>query len=509
MKFLIYFLKNPYEFFYFIKFIKKNRLKKNFKNFFYVEMFNDPLIFFYMVTLLKKFQEKHRSNIFTVIYSPSNSFKNYVSILIQVLFLRILNIKIIFLKKTPDYQEIKKLVDKIETREDLFKLKYKNVFLGHAIYDEYLRVNNEPTISSIKNNSKLKKTITNTIKIIINLNFDNITGALIFHDTYNPSGPIKEALISLNKPVYGTFDITAFSFLHFKQDSFYIPWKNSKKNFLRLSGADQVSKINVAKKILDNLYDYEYQANALNRTIGLNKIKFNNSLNSWINNETSIISSNNKKKIGVFLHAFSDAPNRFKRKRFVDYWEWACFILDNAINTEFDWYIKPHPMDEKAIVINQLKEKYSQQNIHFLAPTINNKFFIENKFSSIFTCHGTCCYEFALFNIPVITFGECPTMAYNFNIHCLDDTDLLKQLVNSADKININCDKKEIYMSYYMNFLFFKEFRKKLLPENYFKNFYDGNLLIYKFAAHNFNYNVFEENFNFWMNLDLYGNDKF
>ena len=111
----------------------------------------------------------------------------------------------------------------------------------------------------------------------------------------------------------------------------------------------------------------------------------------------------------MFLHAFSDAPHRFKNTSFSDYWEWSNFVLKNASKTNFQWFIKPHPLDDKPEIIELLKKRFSEKNLNFISSKTNNMFFIENNFSALFTCHGTCCYEFALYGMPVVTFGECQT----------------------------------------------------------------------------------------------------
>ena len=52
--------------------------------------------------------------------------------------------------------------------------------------------------------------------------------------------------------------------------------------------------------------------------------------------------------------------------------------------------------------------------------------------------------------------------AFDFNIHCGENKDLLREKIINADKLRVNVDKEEVYKAYYFNYLFFQDYLKNL-----------------------------------------------
>ena len=141
------------------------------------------------------------------------------------------------------------------------------------------------------------------IELVKNL---KISAAFIFHDTYIPYGPVKEFLLEKGMPVFGTFALQSFSFLKFKKDLYYIPWEKSKRNFFRIKKNKQQEKIEISKKILENLFNKNYQSNNLNRSLNLDKEKLEKQISSWqiSNPKVEYKNNNSKKKLDYFYIHF-------------------------------------------------------------------------------------------------------------------------------------------------------------------------------------------------------------
>ena len=79
----------------------------------------------------------------------------------------------------------------------------------------------------------------------------------------------------------------------------------------------------------------------------------------------NVLSKNNKKKILIAAHHFSDAPNVYGNFIFNDFYDWVDFLGKKSEDSDYEWYIKFHPMefDSNKKTSNYFLNKYKNITI--------------------------------------------------------------------------------------------------------------------------------------------------
>ena len=125
--------------------------------------------------------------------------------------------------------------------------------------------------------------------------------------------------------------------------------------------------------------------------------------------------------------------------------------------TNYDWYIKDHPQYQGKFIPGQtLTEKTTKDlikinpKIKYLPSQTSHHQIIQDGIDFAFTVNGDIAYEYAFFNIPVMTGSRnCYTINYEFNIHSLDKDDFEKKIKNLRN-LNHKIQKDEVLEFYFM-----------------------------------------------------------
>jgi hypothetical protein len=171
----------------------------------------------------------------------------------------------------------------------------------------------------------------------------------------------------------------------------------------------------------------------------------------------------------------------YRRMLFPDFYEWVDFVLQKAANTDFDWYVKPHPNmliyeklgqgGQKAgnqKIISALQEKYPKA--HFLHPSVSNRQIMAEGIDALFTVHGTAGHEFGFIGVPVVNGGDNQHIAYSFNLHPRNLEEFEHYIAN-AGNLKLAISKDEIAEYVYMNYFYFPDHGLKggnPIPSAYF-----------------------------------------
>lgn len=116
----------------------------------------------------------------------------------------------------------------------------------------------------------------------------------------------------------------------------------------------------------------------------------------------------------IFLHDFYDSPHICEELIFNDFWDWINETIEYLINSNINFFIKPHPnqisLSDKAII--RLKEKYP--NLKWLDIQANNKILADAGISCGVTVYGTIAHELAYLGVPSIGAARHPHHTFNF-----------------------------------------------------------------------------------------------
>ena len=170
-------------------------------------------------------------------------------------------------------------------------------------------------------------------------------------------------------------------------------------------------------------------------------------------NDNRILRKSKKKKILIAAHHFSDAPNVYGKNLFTDFYEWIDFLGKKSENSNFEWYIKFHPLEfeDNKKTCEYFLQKYKK--LILIDKNVKHGQIIRDGIDLVLTVYGTIGFEYAYFKIPVINAGpKNPHIAYDFN-HYSSSKKEYNDAIDNFDKIKINYNKKQLYEYFYMRYL--------------------------------------------------------
>lgn len=155
-----------------------------------------------------------------------------------------------------------------------------------------------------------------------------------------------------------------------------------------------------------------------------------------------LIEKNQKLKVLIAPHCFSDSPHSMGDFLFCDYFEWLTFICKISTELDYDWYIKPHPgfLASDKTHFKLLVEQFP--NLKIIDESISNKGLFRNGIDVVITAQGTIGFEAAAFGLLAVNASaNAPTCRYSFVLSPKTVDDLRNTLfdlkkIKSEFKIN-------------------------------------------------------------------------
>ena len=345
------------------------------------------------------------------------------------------------------YKQAKSIFDSIESKEELIKLKYKEILIGDLIYDTYLRYKSAPTVN-LKDKFLLRIIISTLFIVEITLKYfkkNKLTYFFTSYTSYVHHGVLSRVALKENVIIYtmGSYEILFnkinpdFPF-HIKDYRLY------KKQYENINETLKCKFFKISKQLLEN------------RFLGINDnatfYMKNNAYNMDQIEKKLVFNSSKKKRVLIFMHDFYDSPHVRRWILFPDFYEWLIFILQSANVNEFDYYIKIHPNSSSQTVeiVNQILTKYNNQ-VFLLDKNINTKMLIEEGFNYGITNHGTIAHELPYFKILVVNSGDNPHINFSFS-YTVKSKEEFKKIINNPNILDslVNTDSiQEEILSFY------------------------------------------------------------
>lgn len=436
----------------------QDKIDNDFKNlnkeYILIELqFHNVLLSLIYVNFCKFFKNKYKI-IFFYYNKSDHKCKNNIFRLILFSYFKFLkknfNAEIINFYKGPNQnlsEKVNYLFSKIKNSNDVNKLSYKGIKFGRLVFQSYCR---EILLETVDiNDERLKNYIMEALVLIETLTCFfkkyNIKKIFISHSIFIKYGLVCRIGYKLRKSKIFILHLTGpqgyfrqISLLrifppHFLQIERYWNFKKefkllkNKKKFIQLGKIDLNNRIHKSK---------------------ISKILMISDVNPY--NQKKIIKiKSNKPKIIIIASCFFDAANFYKYSLFTDSYIFVNEILKLAKNTDFEWYIKPHPdgLVPNSKTLKEIKKKFPFVNI--LDSTVSNLTFKKNNFKAMFTFNGSAVHEFISMGIPSFATSDNKQAGYNFG-RCLKSKEILKKLVARADKIKNKFKMSEIYEFNYM-----------------------------------------------------------
>jgi hypothetical protein len=502
-------MKSIYLFYKFIFFNKKisNYKKLNEDKILLVELYNikatilsfslftrayKKLYGYRLVGYLPTFQSKKKKtkNFILNLFSFFNYFGLYKSFGVhEFIFPTTDNLNLSKIKKLSKY-----LLKDIKDKKDILKLKIEGILIGDIFYDTYLREKDLITVDIKSKN--FKKFFENSVALFFYwhnyLQNKKIQAVVVSHSVYLTALPARIA-IQLNKKAFAVAYHSVFQLTN-KEPLVWGGFREYPKEFKILSKSKQKKSILEAKKLLGKRFrgekDHLYKiSNSINVQTFLKNKK----------NKTNVLKKNNKIKVLIAAHDFTDAVHGMGDMIFEDMYEWIKFLINFSKKKNYDWYIKLHPA-EYDLNLHKMKNLLKGFNDFLILPNnVSHTQLIDEGINCALTVFGSIGHEYPYFGVPVINAGDNPHLGYNFNFHPKNKEEYTK-LLNRINKLKIpKNSKKKIYEFYYMKFMqdfnilpninsiehlnssiIFKDYvsnknKKNLKAINYYKNFITMN----------------------------------
>lgn len=359
-------------------------------------------------------------------------------------------------------QQTEAIFSGLQTKWDVLNIAVDGIVIGDLIYDTYLRFFTTATVDL--RDPRLRKLIYEAVIISLvakdYFSRNKVVGVFPDHTVYIKCGILVRVAFAHKVPVYILPYNPHFYILQLdpelsegmtnvtKRWSYY----KYKQIFEQLPAAQQQEGREKARVALEERLSGKIDTRVL---VG-------HSAYGQASAER-ILSTSDKPKILVLLHDFCDSVHCFREMLFPDFYEWAHHLLSKASETDFEWYVKPHPNSmtseaknvTNAAVIAELKRQYPEMIL--LDAAVSNRQLVDEGISAMFTVHGTAGHELAYLGVPVVNAGDNLHVAYDFNQtpKTVEEYDALIARAGHLDRDRIRQD--EVAEFYYMHYFYFHE----------------------------------------------------
>ena len=358
------------------------------------------------------------------------------------------------------------LISRIRNKNDILNLKIDDIEFGDLLYDGYLKRYYKYTLDI--NSEHFHKYLKNFIKLYLfwdnYFNKNNVKSIVGVHTCYAYGLILR---IALNK------NIKVFT-----AECGKIFQLNKKRQISNMEIKDLKEKVNSLRKDQLEILKDRAKLSIKNRFEGkisskideLVTTKSANHNNYSIKNK--VLKQNKKIKVLIATHNIGDAHNAFGKTFFEDFYEWLIFLGSISEKTNYDWYIKDHPYYSDLKYATSLQRTYELskkiekkfKSIKRLDPNLSHHQLRDEGINFVLTIYGTIAWEYAYFNIPVLTAtNSCPTMNFNFNYHSSNKKNYEENIMN-LNKIKMQINRDEIINFYISKYLIFNH-------DNLMKNF--------------------------------------
>lgn len=361
-------------------------------------------------------------------------------------------------------EHAKKVFDGLSCKADVLKIKVDGLVVGDQIYNSYLRFHNMPTVDL--KDLRLLKVIEQAFQIASAcreyLQKNRVHAFFTDDFSYIGIGILTRLMFEAGVPIYlslfgNPYWIMQIDPEHSGDGHGYPPpvgyrYYKYPSVFATLAPEKQKLGLSTGRKLLEK------------RLSGAFDPKVNMPESTYAASNQRILGDSDRPRILIMLHDFIDSPHSYRHNLFPDFLEWITYLLERAVQTPFDWYVKPHPFSvyssrraidsANARVIEELKAKYP--GVTFLPPGTSNAQILKDGISAMFTVYGTAGHEFAFRGVSVVNCGDNPHIAYNFNIHArsLEEYD---SYIRNADRLQISIDPRQIEEFVYMHYFHVQE----------------------------------------------------
>jgi hypothetical protein len=362
-------------------------------------------------------------------------------------------------RRLQKFLEIKKA---IETKDELFNLHVNGVWVGMDVYESILR-SGVPTIAINKFRTWRFIYIALTYYFYFEqaIKDNSVKAVALSHDNYIGMGLVARIAYFHSIPVYLANSYGIMKTLHSHQ--IYEVFKNYKRIFNSLDDFKKIEGIKWSKTMLTR---------RINGEVGV-EMSYQKKSSYHSKRISNQLIHGEKLKVIVATHCFYDSPHGFGGMLFNDFYEWLTYLGNISMDTDYEWYLKPHADYLPGTI--EILEKFASEHPKFrvIDPRVSWHQLKDEGAKIALTCYGSIGHELPLLGWKVVNASYNPHIAYNFNWHARDK-DHYKELLKNLASLREIDDVEKIYEFFYVH--------KKLVSED---NFFFDSAAEFTFSCSN------------------------
>lgn len=310
-----------------------------------------------------------------------------------------------------EYQQerVEKLFEKLwstlHTKEDWQSIEIDGINFGREIYRSYLRFVSGK-FDPEKYEMDLRRILREALSRIVYYGeyfAQNDVKAVTMTDGLYEEGYVRILAWHYGAKVYA-IDWGRVRYYPQGQEGIFVKDLDYPAIFNKLSKEEQLDGIAWAKKELDS------RLSGASTEISLI------AKSPWAESKNTkrLLADNNKFKVVIVPHSIIDDAYPYGQFMFADHEDWLRFLGEISERTDYDWYIKYHPIAgrESTELWDDIVKSYPR--IKKLPLNSSPRQMREEGLEFALTLWGSCGYEYPLLGIQVITAGPNPYIKYDF-----------------------------------------------------------------------------------------------
>lgn len=332
-----------------------------------------------------------------------------------------------------------RILASVKTKDDLFKLKINEVWIGLDIYESILRTG-VPTVEVASFRSRYQ--IFHALKYYLYFSELFSSGAVqsvaLSHDNYISMGLVAKIAYRNKIPVFLANPLEIVKTV--RTHHLYERYEKFPDLFNLLTETEKKAAISWSKGKLQQ---------RLKGVVGVNmSYQVKSAFTAErIGRQTQ---PSDNLKVVVATHCFFDNPHGYGWMLFKDFYEWLCYLGEISKETDYEWYLKPHAdyLPGTLETLSKITEMYPK--LRLIDPGATWHQLKEEGVSVVLTCYGSIGHELPLLGYKVINAAYNPHIAYRFNWHPKTIEEYRNVLLNLPSLGEV-LDVERIYEFFYVS----------------------------------------------------------
>ena len=362
-------------------------------------------------------------------------------------------------QKKTEQRLLDQVFPKIKTIDDWHDITLFGVNVGTTIVQTYLRYSNYIHAEYDENNWReaIRRGIRDSIFWHDYLDTHDIK-CVVLTDHGNDDGYLRDYATAIGIPVYAIHHDECKRLTTGFSHKYNCAWYKHYADFWeQLSDEEREIGIKYAKEEIGN------------RLSGKKAYGVDISPYSLNVSDSRILKHNDKLKVLICPHIFDEETIHSGWQLFKNYVSWLNHLALLSEKTDYDWYIKIHPMEgiRGKLFFKEYLSKH--KNITLVPNDATPRQLAAEGIKFAFTVCGSIGQEYPLLGIKVINAGNNPHIAFNFNYHPRTVKEFDELVYSLADHLDDDISVEELYKFYAIHFLFYKNIRLSMV-DRFFLN---------------------------------------